>query len=139
MAKLSGLRLSNGETVKQKADAPVESTQIEKTETVVPVEQTKSAVKSLKQVETAPADLKTQKASKGDSIFEKFFEIVSDGKPHKIKDLLDTFSLPHTSSGREKLRQCKRKIETSGGSFKDEIVENAKAISLIIPTEVVAN
>jgi len=68
----------------------------------------------------------TKKSAFGEEELKKYIKILSDGKPHKLSDLLDTFSLPHTSSGREKLRNANRKIaETNLGTVEGVRVDNA--------------
>ena len=69
-------------------------------------------------------ETKEKKASKrtfSDEDYSKYLTILSDGKPHKIKDLLDTFGLEHTSAGRERLRAANRKINQSGTAKVDPI------------------
>jgi hypothetical protein len=80
---------------------------------------------------------KEKKASKrtfSKDDYKKYLEILSDEKPHKIKDLLDTFSLDHTSAGRERLRAANRKINQSGTSKVDPVyVEGAgKHFQLVV-------
>lgn len=93
----------------------------------------KPAVEEVKETKTpsiaalkpaVTAEVKEKKASKrtfSEEEYKKYLEILSDGKPHKIKDLLDTFQLDHTSAGRERLRAANRKINQSGTSKVDPV------------------
>lgn len=57
---------------------------------------------------------KKERSSFGKEQMDKYIEILSDGKPHKIQDLLKTFGLPNSTSGREKFRNANSKINASG-------------------------
>ena len=63
------------------------------------------------QGEEAP---KTTKRSFSEEDAKRYLAILSDGQPHRIQDLLKEFGLPSSTSGREKLRQENRKINSEG-------------------------
>lgn len=87
---------------------------------VTPVENTqdeqKSKLSNLAPAETpaAQSETKSQLKTLSEEDQKKYLEILQDGKPHKIQDLLKTFNLPSTTSGREKLRAVNRMINQSG-------------------------
>jgi len=67
------------------------------------------------------AEKKASKRTFSETDYEKYLKILSDQKPHKIKDLLDEFKLDHTSAGRERLRAANRKINQSGTTKVDSV------------------
>lgn len=93
---------------------------------------TQKQTPSVKDLKPAKTEEKTPRVSKrqlSEEDFEQYVKILSDGQPHKIKDLLDTFKLPHTNAGRERLRAANRRINKADlgqvvGVFPDN--ENGK-------------
>lgn len=86
-------------------------------EKVIPekTEEKISSVKDLKEVDTSSESKpKVSKRELTEDQHLKYLKILADGKPHKIKDLLDEFQLEHTNSGRERLRAANRKIKSTG-------------------------
>lgn len=62
---------------------------------------------------------------------EAYIKILSDGKAHKIQDLLKIFNLPNSSSGREKFRTVNRKIVDTGKFQIEKVNEGGACFKLV--------